>query len=185
MQSLTQWTKVTGDLPWGVQRVLHDTLSLVAEGKVTLVHSRDYDGKTPCLINAVGQMLKAGGGRGIPSQYFGPLVSQFDSINRHFQTVPSYNDPNTNLVSPAVAEVLLHYFAPIKEQPVKDTVDEAMEMEAFANHVYVEPSDEDFARDWTNAMQTEAKHIMLNLPEGEDGIISGCRDNEASVENRS
>lgn len=155
MDNLAKWTQVTSELPWGVQRVLHDTLSLVAEDKVHLVHSADYSNGSPCLINAVGQMLTTGGGKGIPARYFANLVILFDNINQEFEKIPGYNDPSTRMVSPAVGEVLLRNFAPLKDKPVSDAVDEAMAMEAFANHVYVEPSDADFARDWLNALQEE------------------------------
>lgn len=148
------WFQATADLPWGVQRVLHDTLNLVAEGKVTLVHSKDYSNGSPCLINAVGQMLTSGGGNGIPTQYFGQLVGLFDRINQHFQSVPGYNDEGY-YVSPNTAEILLHWFAPLKNQPLSDAVNEATQMEAFANHIYVEPSDADLMRDWLNALERE------------------------------
>lgn len=150
---LPAWHKATGELPWGVQTVLHDTLSLVAQGEVTLVHSADYSEGSPCLINSVGQMLAVGGGHGIPTQYFGPLVHLFDVINREFQEIPGYNNPSDHKVSPEVGYVLLHNFAPLKPKPIEAAVDEAMAMEAFANHVYVEPKDEDLYRDWLNSLE--------------------------------
>lgn len=152
-----RWFQATSELPWGVQRVLHDTLTLVGEGKVTLVHSRDYSKGSPCLVNAVGQMLISGGGNGIPTRYFGPLVGLFDDINRHFQSIAGYNDPADYVVSPGMGEILVQWFAPLKEQPIEDMVDEATQMEAFANHVYVEPKDEDLMRDWLNAVEKEAQ----------------------------
>lgn len=165
------WFKATSELPWGVQRVLHDTLTLVGEGKVKLVHSADYSNGSPCLVNAVGQMLTAGGGNGIPTAYFGPLVGLFDSINRHFQSVPGYNASGDLVVSPGVGEILVQWFAPLKEQPLEAMVDEATQMEAFANHVYVEPKDEDIMRDWLNAVEKEAQ-IEVTMSEKTDERIS-------------
>lgn len=157
---LTRWNSATEALPWGVQRVLHDTLNLVEQGKVTLIHSRDYSNGHPCLINAVGQMLTTSGGSGIPMTYFAPLVSMFDRINQAFVEL-NQNGPNGE-VSPFVAEVLLHHFAPLKEQPVSASVDEAMQMEAFANGVYVEPKDEDLMRDWLNSMEANTPIEEMN-----------------------
>lgn len=158
MQDMTslrnKWNQATSELPWGVQRVLYDTLNLVAEGKVTLVHGTDYSNGSPCLINAVGQMLTSGGGRGIPTQYFGNLVSLFDRINREFMSVPGHNTDSK--VSPAVAEVLVHWFAPLKDEPIPGTEDEAAAMEVFASQSYIEPSDADMMSDWLLAVSQEA-----------------------------
>lgn len=147
-----QWEKVTAELPWGVQQVLHDTLELVAEGKVHLVWGHDYSGNHPCLINSVAQMLSANqgeGGNGIPMQYFAPLVGTFDQINSQLKKQGVNKD---FYVSPMAADVLLRYFAPLKPKPIEESVNEAMQMEAFANNVNVHPDATDATRDWLNSL---------------------------------
>jgi hypothetical protein len=147
-----QWERVTAELPWGVQKVLRDTLELVGEEKVHLVWGRDYSGNYPCLINSVAQMLsisKGEGGNGIPMQYFAPLVGTFDQINAQLKR----DGVNTNeYVSPMAAEVLLRYFAPMKPKPIEAEVNEAMQMEAFANNISVHPDATDATRDWLNSL---------------------------------
>lgn len=148
------WTKATANLPWGVQRVFLETLKGVADEQVTLAYGRDYtDGGNPCLVNAVGAMLTAGGGKGIPGRYFGDMVTAFDSINRDMYRRGINTDET---VSPIAAEILIRNFGELKEQPVADAVDEATKNEAFANNIYVEPSDADLTRDWLNSLSDKA-----------------------------
>lgn len=151
---LVKWNEATGNLSWGVQRVFRDALELVAKEQVTLVWGADYSANSPCLVNSVAAMLTTGGGHGVPSQNFGDVVRQFDAINRELYTRGV--NPEYGKVSPVAAETLLHYFAPLQEQPMESKVNEAMAPEAFANAVSREPSDEDVARDWLNALNVEA-----------------------------
>lgn len=153
---LRKWTDATSKLEWGQQRMFTDALTLVAEGKSHLVYGADYRDGYPCLVNAVAAMSTTSGGQGIPSQYFGEVVSLFDQINRHFETVSGYNDASVRQVSPYTADILLHYFAPLKDKPIEAAVNEAVQNEAFANGSYREPKDNDLMRDWLNAMKSEA-----------------------------
>lgn len=148
------WTEATAALPWGVQRVFHDTFTLVKDEKVHLVHGSDYRDGKPCLVNAVGQMTVAGGGHGIPSMSYSTIVVLFDKINREFDRQGV--NAGDGYVSPLAAEILLHHFAPLKDKPVEADVDEAGATAEFEQGVYVEPKDEDFARDLMNAMQAPA-----------------------------
>lgn len=147
-----QWERVTAELPWGVQQVLHDTLELVSEDKIKLVYGADYSGNHACLINSVAQMLsvnKGEGGYGIPMQYFAPLVGTFDQINRQLKR----DGVNTDqYVSPMAADVLLRYFAPLREKPIEAEVNEATQMEAFASNINVHPDATDATRDWLNSL---------------------------------
>lgn len=148
---LAQWNKVTGDLKWGAQHVLHETLTAVAENGVHLVHGADYRDGKPCLINAAGSMLTSGGGHGVPSREFGPVVSLFDKINAALND-RGVND-DTGYVSPLAAEVLLRHFAPLKGNPgtPEATVPEP---------AYIEPSDEEIAKSWLNAMSAPAPDAL-------------------------
>lgn len=151
---LTAWSKATANLKYGVQRVFHDVFVLASEGKTHLVYGSDYNGGFPCLVNTVGSMLTTGGGHGVPSSNFAEVVREFDSINRILKT----EGVNTEVgkVSPMAAEIFLQYFAPIKEKPIEDAVNEATKNEAFAQNIpYREPSDDDLARDLIEAFMTE------------------------------
>lgn len=150
---LTQWTGATAELSWGVAKVFRDALTLVADEKVTLVYGADYLNGRPCLVNSVGQMLQTGGGRGIPSHQFGPVVSLFDQINGALE-IDGVNTTDRT-VSPLAAEILLRHFAPEKEQTMESKVQQAMSAEAFGQNVYTEPTDEDVARDWLNSLQAK------------------------------
>ncbi len=143
MINFDSWTQATANLSWGAQAAMHDALSLVAEGKVTLAYGSDYvDGK-PCLVNSVGQMLEVGGGNGIPSANFSQVVGEFDKINRDLFE----KNVNTkyNFVSPLAAEILLANFGPLKGTP--------------------EASDDEFAANWLEAIKSDAPaedHEPLN-----------------------
>lgn len=112
----SQWGKATHDLPYGVQRVFKDVLDLVQEGKKQdLVYGADYSNSGACLVNASANMLVAGGGHGIPMAAFGDVVSLFDRINKYLEIQGVNNEPG--LVSPLAAEILLNWYAPLKEVP--------------------------------------------------------------------
>lgn len=149
-----QWNEATGNLSWGVQKVFRDAFTLVAEEQVTLVYGADYKDGSPCLVNSVAAMLTTGGGNGVPSAHFYPVVSLFDRINRELQERGVNTTPGK--VSPLAADMFLRYFAPEQEKPVAKQVNEAMANEAFAHAVHTEPNDEDMARDWLNALQVES-----------------------------
>jgi hypothetical protein len=166
----SKWAGATEALPWGAQKVLHDTLSLVAEGKVTLVHGADYSDGSPCLINAAATMLGSiggVGGKGKPSAHYGPIVSEFDQINRHLVSVGVQSG---NKVSEIAAEVMLAYFAPLKEKPVEAAVTEATQTAAFETATYREPSDEEMMRDFLSALSSDncPSESDLDMVEEED-----------------
>lgn len=156
MYDFSKWTDATAALPWGAQRALHDTLSLVSEEKVTLVHGADYKNGSPCLINAAATMLSkinGEGGGGKPSSFFGDIVSEFDAINSHLVRVGV--NKGDGYVSPMAADVLLAHFSPLRTPEVSDQVTEATKTEAFANVTYREPSDDEIMRDWLTALSTD------------------------------
>lgn len=133
---LQKWAQVTGALPWAKQRVLHDTLNLVAMGEVKVVWGQDSFMGSPCLINAVGCMVKSEDES--PSMNEPALVNVFDRINREiFAPAGIVTD---KFLSELGAEILLRNFAPLKEIPKDETpsVVEAMP--------YREPRDKDFEK---------------------------------------
>jgi hypothetical protein len=136
-----QWCKATGELPYGVQRTFKDVLDLVQEGKKKdLVYGADYTDQGACLVNASANMLVAGGGHGIPMANFHDVVSIFDQANHYFYQVGVNTD--SNIVSPLAAEILLNWYADLKDVP---NVVENFETEN--GHVipmpYIEASDEE------------------------------------------
>jgi hypothetical protein len=165
MNHYRQWTEATAALDWGVQRVFHDTFKLVADGKTHLVWGADYRDGKPCLVNAVATMLSSTsgkGGTGLPSAHFGQVVSLFDAINRDLQR-QGVND-DSGYVSPFAAEILLQHFAPLKPVPegenLTQAVNEAGANAELAEGIYVEPSDEDFARDLLNGMKAPSPELI-------------------------
>lgn len=141
----TAWRVATADLPWGVQRVLKETLLVVAEEKATLVHGADSWNGHPCLINAVANMISLDVNLVNPSSWFPGVVSAFDRLNRDFITA-GINKPG-RVVSPLAADVLLANFGTLKPVPVEaDYKEQAAEIlrtvEAMPYH---EPSDAEFA----------------------------------------
>lgn len=148
LQSLTaQWKVATGKLSWGVQKVFHDVFVLASEGKTTLAYGADYNSDgAPCLVNTVGVMLKATGGKGdygLPAQHFGEIVSLFDQINDELfnrQVNTQYK-----VVSPMAAEVFLYHFADLKEKPEPGS--------EIPEGTYVEPTDEAMAEALVNLFQ--------------------------------
>lgn len=147
------WHAATSALPYGVQNVFLDVLGLVAdEQKKDLVYGADYRDGGACLVNAAGNMLTSSGGNGIPSLYFGDVVSAFDSIN---SLLFDEGVNTTKFVSPLAAEILMQWFGERKEAPDLEAID-AAKQEAFAKNLpYREPSDAEMA---------EAFQNMLNNP---------------------
>lgn len=151
------WNKATTELPWGVQSVFYETLKAVEAGQIKLTYGADYSSGSPCLVNAAATMLQSiggVGGVGVPSNNFSNLVRAFDAINNALYR-GGVNDSNS-IVSPLAADILLHNFGKLKDQPIPEMVDEATKGEAFANNIYREPSDADLTRDWLNALEKDA-----------------------------
>lgn len=143
-----QWQIATAKLPWGVQRVFRDVFALAAEQKTPtpLVWGRDYGDGGACLVNQGAQFLSligGEGGYGKPSQAFGEVVRLFDRINREFLEADVNVDKT---VSPLAADIFLQWFAPLRDRPVANAVEEATAPEAFATGIIPERSDEDMAR---------------------------------------
>lgn len=144
MDSLrTQWNKATGDLPWGVQRVFADVLTLASQEKTPspLVYNQDYGDGGACLVNQAAQFLKAiggEGGEGKPMASFGTVVSLFDQINREFHSKGINVDRK---VSPLAADILLQWFAPLKDSPTE--ADLGTVSAAGVAVTYREPTDEE------------------------------------------
>jgi hypothetical protein len=169
-----QWTDATAELPWGAQRALYNTLELVRDEKISLTHGADYQDGTPCLINASANMLSSvngEGGHGKPSLHFHEVVASFDNLNRLLYT--SHVNLEHNKVSPLAAEFLLHNFAPLKEKPVETAAEEILLNEAFAEGISVEPTDEEFTRDWLNALSSIAPEMDYT-----NGATSESRETE-------
>jgi hypothetical protein len=140
------WTKATGDLQWGVQRALYETLGAVAQDGVKLVYGTDsYDG-SPCLINAVANMLALDVNAVSPASWFPSVVAEFDRINKDLW-VRGVN-PETYMVSETAAEILMANFGPLKPVPTEEEFKAAAAEHLAAveaNRPYVEPSDAEFA----------------------------------------
>lgn len=166
MLDFSAWTKATGDLLPGQQRVFLDVLNLVSEGKAHLVWGADYRDGKPCLVNAVGQMLSTGGGLGIPTAQFGGVVGEFDRLNGEMLKEGVNKD---GYVSPLAADFLIRNFGEVKEMitedvPTPDGVN-------VAQPVYVEPSDEQFMADWLAAMQVPGPEALADDPSPEAEYI--------------
>ena len=169
------WTDATADLDWGVQRVMKETLNLVAEGKITLAHSTnvalvatsDTDSRTaPCLVNAVAQMLSADGDVS-PVSWFPNVVGAFDAVNRSLVEA-GVNEHEKYIVSPLAAEVLIANFGEMKPVPTendyKEAALEALKKEAEAAP-YIEPTDEEMAKAWET--ETTAPVGVADVPMAE------------------
>lgn len=148
---LKDWKNVTGRLPWGAKRTFHQAFTLVSEGKIRLAYGADYRDGSPCLVNAVAQMLTTGGGKGIPSTHFREVVSKFDAINIQLASNEHGYVNDDGFVSPLAADILLRNFADISDEPESKATEVNESPEP-----YVERSDDDFMQDWMNAMELQA-----------------------------
>lgn len=149
MIDFTAWTAATGTLDWGTQRVMKDTLALVSEGKIELVHGVDSLGGKPCLVNAVAAMIAHDVSQVSPANWYPSVVDAFDRINA--QLVGNGVNRTDGFVSPLAAEVLLANFAPLKPVPTEAEAAEAAGAIMAASMVYVEPTDEEVAAAWDAA----------------------------------
>jgi hypothetical protein len=155
-EDLKSWTEATANLPWGVQGLCHDALTLAAADKVTLVHGANYYDGRPCLFNAIRQMTQQLNQS--PASFASDVVSAFDNVNAHLKRAKVNVD--SNKVSPLAAEVLLHHFAPLKGAPTADEVERMnLERESFMRNCtpYIEPTDEEVMAQWLLAIESEAK----------------------------
>lgn len=171
-----EWNKATGDLPYGVQKVFKDVLTLVAEDKKKdLVYGMDYGDGGACLVNSASNMLTAhaneneGGGHGIPTAHFGEVVRLFDRIN---SLLKQEGVNTTSKVSPLAADILLRWFGPEKQPPAVEDIEEA-KAKAFADNIpYTEPSDEEMQADFlaalTNPDREATPFDQIEFPEPVD-----------------
>lgn len=133
----TRWTKATGDLLPGQQRVFKDFLETVASGDTTLVFGADVRAGSPCLVNGVQVMMSET--QVSPTAAFPHLVSAFDSVCWYMQTAGLAE--KSGYVSPLMAEFLLRNFGEIKPMDVEQPP--AIMVEGVIHEgIYIEPSDE-------------------------------------------
>jgi hypothetical protein len=124
-------------------------------------------------------MLEVGGGNGIPSQYFGALVGEFDRLNREFYSEGVNTD--VSYLSPLAADILLQNFGTLKPQPVPTEAPEPTTIdEALPGHreIIPEASDEDFAASWLAAISVDNAPADVVY----EGDIAEDHDFDAMVE---
>lgn len=150
--ALKSWTSATANLPWGVQGLCHDALTLAANEKITLVHGADYRDGRPCLFNAIRQMTEQL--NQTPMSFAGDVVIAFDEVNR-LLAIQKVN-VEYNKVSPLAADILLRNFAPLKGAPTADEIARMdIERESFMRNCtpYIEPTDEEVMTQWLLAIE--------------------------------
>jgi hypothetical protein len=107
------WTAATGSLTATQQRTVLDVLNLVASEDVNLVFGRDTIDGVPCLINAIGSMIKEV--NDTPAAMFPGLVQAFDVRCRYIDELS-----NSGPVTPIMAEILIREFAALKPLPTPE-----------------------------------------------------------------
>jgi len=159
------WTKATGDLPWGVQRTLYEALGAVANSGIKMCYGANWYDGAPCLVNAVANMISADPAKVTPAQWFPHVVREFDMVNEALSMagVNKYD----NIVTPLAAEVLMANFGPLKPPPTEDDWQEAA-LEVLNSAPYVEPSDEEMAKAWAEAIN----HPSVGLEPREDEPVA-------------
>ncbi len=135
----SDWTAATGNLDWGTQRVMHETINLASEGKIHLVHGADFKTGHPCLVNSVAQMIAKDVEVVHPGGWFPDIVKAFDRINSEF--VAMGVNSGDGFVSEIAASALLANFAPLK--PVPTAAEQALK--TLESAPYHEPTDAEFA----------------------------------------
>lgn len=156
MIDFSGWTKATGDLKPGQQRVFKDFLTLVSEGQATLVHGADYDKNSPCLVNGVAPMLAHTAVS--PMGMFPDVVTNFDHVCREMQAKGIGEQPNR--VSPLMAEFLLKNFGEMKDMEVGQGETPYLNFDV----PYVEPSDQDMMCFIEKMMDTAAPDSPVENP---------------------
>jgi len=168
-QLLKDWNVATGNLSWGVQRVFLETLYSVKDHDVHLVHGADYRDGKPCLVNAVASMLTTSSNGVSPLREFPKVVGLFDQINKQLQAEGVNSDDG--FVSPLAAEILIRNFGNLKPEPDIDT----SVVEASHGAVYIEPTDEEFAKDWLDSMKSPAPCDITANDEAEIERLASIR----------
>jgi hypothetical protein len=167
--TLKDWNTATSNLPWGVQRVFMETLEAVKDEKIHLVWGRDYRDGKPCLVNAVASMLTTGGGHGVPMDKFRDVVAAFDSLNYQLRHQGVNAD---GYVSPLAAEILIRNFGELKPEPDIDT----STVGELSHGAYIEPTDEEMAQDFLNAMTAPAPEEIQRLAEEGNDVARFAAD---------
>jgi hypothetical protein len=173
----TNWTKATSTLSWGEQRVFHEALTLVAEGKIHMTYGANYKEGVPCLVNSVAQMMSHS--QVSPGSMFPAVVQAFDTFNGLFK-VRGINEPYK--VSPLAAEILLHHFAPLKEKPAP-VVDKAATENTVNDEEapYIEPTDEELRVSLETGFNTDPPVGTLDAVV-EDSVLMDATEMFADVE---
>ena len=171
--ALKSWNRATGEMSWGVQRVLKDALTLVKDGKVHMVYGADYRDGRPCLINAVRPMLAAHGES--PSAFAPQVVRTFDAINSALVAkginAQDTTDTKFGYVSPLAAEVLLRNFGSTRPEPELKSeawtaaINQAKDID---EKPFIEPSDATLAAQWLASMEAPAPQEKDRLADAGD-----------------
>ena len=124
--SLENWNVATAQLHWGEQRVFLDTLKLVSEEQIQMAYGTDInkDGNA-CLVNAARPMLASMvNATNTPAEKYNALVASFDEINYYLWTKGV--NPDSQVVSPLAAEILIANFSPLKVPNKNEVSKEAL-----------------------------------------------------------
>lgn len=111
--AINLWTNTTEMLPSVKQRTIQDTLLLVQQGDIKIVYGIDQLDGRPCLINAIGAMVKDVNESPISNEQ--GLVTAFDAACRYLFNMGMGDEPN--IVTPLMAEVLVRHFGKLQDQP--------------------------------------------------------------------
>jgi len=139
------WTSATAAMPWGVQRAFMTALETVRDGQIKMVWGADSYNGSPCLVNAINQMIHSDA-QASPMQFASDVVGNFDKVNRAlYETYGEAAGFDSQYVTVASAEVLIHHFGTLKPEPDFSTPED------ITPKVYVEKSDTEMAQEWLDA----------------------------------
>jgi len=142
------WTNATAEMPWGVQRAFVTALEAVRDGQIKMVYGTDSYNGSPCLVNAINQMISLDANAS-PATFASEVVRSFDVVNRAmFELYGTSAGFHERYVTTASAEVLLHNFGELKPESVFEAPDVAA---AIATSPYTEKSDTELAQEWLDA----------------------------------
>jgi hypothetical protein len=145
---MSNWTAVTAELPWGVQLAFKTALQAVADGDIKMVYGADSYQGSPCLVNAVNQMISHEASVS-PSAFAGSVVSAFDNVN--CALLGKGVNTDSRYVSPFAAEILLQHFGPMKPVPEIQAPGDVSTLKDGVNTPYVERNDTEMMNEWLAA----------------------------------
>jgi hypothetical protein len=153
-------------MKWGVQSAFKTALEAVADGDVKMVWGADSHNGSPCLVNAINQMIHKDAGAS-PSQFASAVVSAFDVLNRELYQQIGEPNADQHYVTPFVAEILLRHFGAMSPKPA----DVEPEPVNVIDQPYVEKSDDEMAMEWLTASTTveECKDVC---PEPSPDVVA-------------